>query len=145
MKRKQTTQRGFSSLRVLWTLLVWAVASWILGATGLGFFGTEVSRKASQATLTFAERVAYQRPIEDVYWWHRFWPKENLDSKPSLDAVMSQAQLENKVSDYRDPDFYGNPDSDGDSNSYTYFDTETFTDAEIRANASASPPPAPRP
>ena len=48
-------------------------------------------------TLTFAERVSYQRAIEEVYWRHRIWPKERPDPKPSLDAVMSQAQLENKV------------------------------------------------
>ena len=44
--------------------------------------------------------MAYQRAIEDVYWRHRIWPKENPDPKPSLDAVMSQAQLERKVKDY---------------------------------------------
>ena len=51
-------------------------------------------------TLTFAERVFYQRAIEEVYWHHRIWPKERPDPKPSLDAVMSQAQLENKVEEY---------------------------------------------
>src|SRR5215467_7463834 len=51
-------------------------------------------------TLTFADRVAYQRAIEDIYWRHRIWPNENPDPKPSLDAVMSQAQLEQKVEDY---------------------------------------------
>src|SRR5215472_864999 len=51
-------------------------------------------------SLSFAERVAYQRAIEDVYWRHRIWPKENPDPKPSLDAVMSQAQLEKKVANY---------------------------------------------
>src|SRR5438132_557089 len=51
-------------------------------------------------TLSLAERVAYQRAIEDVYWRHRIWPKERPDPKPSLDAVMSQAQLEKKVADY---------------------------------------------
>ena len=44
-------------------------------------------------TLTFAQRVAYQRAIEEVYWRHRIWPKERPDPKPSLDAVMSQAQI----------------------------------------------------
>src|SRR5215475_11790143 len=53
-----------------------------------------------QRALTFAERVAYQRTIEEVYWRHRIWPKENPDPKPSLDAGMSQAQLENKVRGY---------------------------------------------
>src|SRR5947209_13357471 len=51
-------------------------------------------------TLSFAERVAYQRAIEGVYWRHRIWPTERPDPKPSLDAVMSQAQLEKKVADY---------------------------------------------
>src|SRR6516162_1745553 len=51
-------------------------------------------------SLSFAERVAYQRAIEDVYWRHRIWPKENPNPKPSLDAIMSQSQLENKVADY---------------------------------------------
>src|SRR6266436_375159 len=54
----------------------------------------------SQRTVTFAERVAYQRAIEEVYWRHRIWPEERTDRKPSLDAVMSQAQFENKVADY---------------------------------------------
>jgi N-acetylneuraminic acid mutarotase len=44
--------------------------------------------------------VSYQRVIEEVYWRHRIWPKERPDPKPSLDAVMSQAQLENKVEEY---------------------------------------------
>jgi hypothetical protein len=56
-------------------------------------------RTVSKRTLTFSERVAYQRAIEDVYWRHRIWPKENPDPKP-LDAVISQAQLEKKVEDY---------------------------------------------
>jgi len=51
-------------------------------------------------TLTLADRVAYQRAIEEVYWRHRIWPKERPDPKPSLDAVMSRAQVENKVADY---------------------------------------------
>src|ERR1051326_8368698 len=67
-----------------------------------------VFRPASQSTasypafagLTFAERVAYQRTIEEVYWRHRIWSKERPDLKPPVDAVMSQAQLEKKVEDY---------------------------------------------
>src|SRR2546430_2747911 len=51
-------------------------------------------------TLSFADRVVYQSAIEDVYWRHRIWPKERPDPKPSLDAVMSQAQIEKKVTAY---------------------------------------------
>src|SRR5881296_1897479 len=51
-------------------------------------------------TLTFADRVAYQRAIEEVYWQHRIWPKENAGPKPPLEKVMSQAEIEKKVEDY---------------------------------------------
>jgi N-acetylneuraminic acid mutarotase len=64
------------------------------------FFRPETQEKISRGTLTFAERVAYQRAIEEVLWRHRIWPKERPDPKPSLDAVMSRAQLEKKVADY---------------------------------------------
>jgi N-acetylneuraminic acid mutarotase len=56
--------------------------------------------KLSQRTLSFAERVANQRAIEEVYWQHRIWPKENPNPKPPLDAVISRAQLEKKVQNY---------------------------------------------
>jgi len=51
-------------------------------------------------TLSFAERVAYQTGIEDVYWRHRIWPDTNTGPKPPLDKVMSQADIEKKVTDY---------------------------------------------
>src|SRR6058998_3090386 len=51
-------------------------------------------------TLTFADRVAYKRAMEEVYWQHRIWPKTNAGPKPPLDKVMSQAQIEEKVEDY---------------------------------------------
>jgi N-acetylneuraminic acid mutarotase len=54
----------------------------------------------SRRPLTFAERVAYQTAIEDVYWRHRIWPKTNPGPKPPLDKVMSQADIEKKVTQY---------------------------------------------
>jgi N-acetylneuraminic acid mutarotase len=50
--------------------------------------------------LTFADRVAYQRAIEEVYWQHRIWPQANAGPKPPLEKVMSQAQIEKKVEEY---------------------------------------------
>jgi N-acetylneuraminic acid mutarotase len=61
---------------------------------------TTIGPSNAARTLSFAERVAYQRAIEEVYWRHRIWSKERTDSKPPLEAVMSKTQLENKVSDY---------------------------------------------
>jgi N-acetylneuraminic acid mutarotase len=61
---------------------------------------SSANSQTQSRAFSFAERVAYQRIIEDIYWRHRIWPKENPDPKPSLDAVMSQAQLESKVAGY---------------------------------------------
>jgi N-acetylneuraminic acid mutarotase len=59
-----------------------------------------VAAPSQTRQLLFEDRVAYERAIEEVYWRHRIWPKERPDPKPSLDAVMSQAAIEQKVQDY---------------------------------------------
>jgi hypothetical protein len=100
MQKRPTPVSGFFSPRALITLFLCAAACSITTGTVLPFFGSEVPAKVSQRTLTFAERVAYQRAIEEVYWRHRIWPKERPDPKPPLDVVMSQAQIEKKVADY---------------------------------------------
>ena len=103
MQKKSVLNSASVSLRALVVLLVCAAAC-LIGTRKLpAFIHSEASVKRSQRTLTFAERVAYQRAIEDVYWRHRIWRPsrgERPDPKPSLDAVMSQAQLEKKVEDY---------------------------------------------
>ena len=76
------------------------IASGIPTRSRPAFFRSEGPSKVSQRTLTFAERVAYQRVIEEVYWRHRIWPKANPQPKPPLDAIVSEAQLEQKVEDY---------------------------------------------
>ena len=50
--------------------------------------------------ISLADRVAYQRAIEEIYWRHRIWPKENPGPKPLLDAIVSQRQIEQKVEEY---------------------------------------------
>jgi uncharacterized membrane protein len=100
MKKKRTAQSAFFSARVLLAAVVCAAACSLVSGTLLAFFRSQTPAKVSQRSLTFAERVAYQRAIEEVYWRHRIWPKERLDLKPSLDAVMPQAEIEKKVTDY---------------------------------------------
>src|SRR5206468_9515360 len=100
MNTKKHAHSGFLDSRALIILLLCAVTSSIVAGTLLGFFRPETQAGISQRTLTFEERVAYQRAIEEVYWRHRIWPKERPDPKPSLDAVMSQAHLQKKVADY---------------------------------------------
>src|SRR5438876_10412449 len=97
-KQEKETMNKANVLKL--ALLLCAAACSIITGTLLAFFGPEAPSNLSQRTLTFAERVAYQRAIEEVYWRHRIWPKERPDPKPSLDEVMSQAQIEKKVEDY---------------------------------------------
>jgi hypothetical protein len=63
-------------------------------------FSTAAKPAQQRTTLSLADRVAYQRAIEEVYRRHRIWPKERPDPKPSLDEVMPSAQLEKKVESY---------------------------------------------
>src|SRR5438046_10762042 len=99
--RGSLDESWFLNLRACIAVLLCALAGcWVLSATLLAFFSPQASLQLSEKTLSFAERVTYQRAIEDVYWRHRIWPKEHRDPKPPLDSVMPQAQLEKKVADY---------------------------------------------
>src|SRR5437773_1181923 len=77
--------------------------AWDKSASATGGYDRMAKSPSQPRAIGFAERVMFQRAIEDVYWRHRIWPRnggENPDPKPALDAVMSQAQLENKVRGY---------------------------------------------
>jgi N-acetylneuraminic acid mutarotase len=90
-------------LAVAFTAASWAFDSpskWYKSAVATVGYGSTAKSPSQPRAFSFADRVEFQRAIEDVYWRHRIWPKENPDPKPSLDAVMSQAQLENKVAGY---------------------------------------------
>src|SRR5215475_1582750 len=100
MQKKFPSNSAFLSSRNIAVFLFFAATCCILVRSLPAFFPTDAPAKLSRRTLTLAERVAYQRAIEDVYWRHRIWPKERPDKKPSLNAVMSQGQLERKVTDY---------------------------------------------
>jgi hypothetical protein len=100
MKRRCNSRSAFFNPWVQVAVLLCIAACSVATATLLGFSSAEALAKNSQKKLTFAERVAYQRAIEEVYWRHRIWPRENAKPKPSLDEVMSARQIEKKVKDY---------------------------------------------
>jgi N-acetylneuraminic acid mutarotase len=72
---------------------------WIFAALTL-LIPSSAAPAQTAAGLTFAERVEFQRAIEEIYWRHRIWPKERPDAKPSFEASMPAARLEEKVRDY---------------------------------------------
>src|SRR6266550_3656269 len=110
MKKKHTAQlrhrvastrrismSGFFNLRTSITLLVCAAAACSIASGALvAFVRPEAPVKASHpaaAGLTFAERVAYQRAIEEVYWRYRIWPKGNSKPNQSHEATRSVARI----------------------------------------------------
>ena len=103
MKKKSIDRAAFLTRRTILALIILGAVSSLLAGSLLAFLRGDAASKSAPRTLTFAERVAYQRAIEDVYWRHRIWPRgsgDRPDPKPSLDEVMSQAQSEKKVADY---------------------------------------------
>ena len=102
--KKSTLRCAFFSPRVLVALFLCAAGGpSIVSGTLLAFFYPEAPAIDARRTLTLPERVLYQRAIEEVYWRHRIWPRgggDHPDTKPSLDAVISEAELERKVADY---------------------------------------------
>jgi hypothetical protein len=47
--------------------------------------------------MTLDERIACREKIEDVYWAHRIWPKENQGQKPAREAVAPHATIAARV------------------------------------------------
>src|SRR5207245_4916066 len=96
-----TAPAAFFNLRASIAVLICVAAGCsMVSGTLLTFFRPQIPAKVSERTLAFAERVAYQRAIEEVYWRHRIWPKERPNPKPSLDEIMPPEQIEKKVEDY---------------------------------------------
>src|SRR5436309_11112273 len=101
--RHSRGEGGLFNPRTLVTLLICGAAAYSIvfpTMSGFGFLRPEASSEVFRRTLTFADRVAYQTAIEDVYWRHRIWPDTNAGPKPPLDKVMSQADIEKKVTQY---------------------------------------------
>jgi N-acetylneuraminic acid mutarotase len=103
MEKKSKSRCAFLHLRIFTAGLLSLSACFIAVGPAPAFLYPEAYAKVfhpAVAGLTFAERVTFQRAIEEVYWRDRIWPKENPEPKPPLDAAMSQRQLEKKVEDY---------------------------------------------
>src|SRR6476659_8287260 len=54
---------------------------------------------AQQRSLDLNTRISYQHAMEEVYWQHRIWPKENPGPKPFLEQLLSPEQLQAKTED----------------------------------------------
>ncbi len=91
MKKSPNSQRGVFNTRLLI-----AVALCMASACLAGF---AINPPASPGPLSLSARVAAQRAVEQVYWNHRIWPKENAKPKPALSEVMPDSAIQAKVED----------------------------------------------
>ena len=101
MKRfPNNSERAYQHRRAV-ILFVLCSGIYLLGLrTPCAFATVSQSPNGARGPLKFAERLAYQYAIEEVYWRHRIWPKDNPQPKPPLDAIVSQIQVEQKVESY---------------------------------------------
>ena len=97
---RSRSQPRFSGRRGLTVFLLFAGSACLAGMGTPQAFSHTQAPESVYRTLTFAERVAYQYGIEEVFWRHRIWPKGNPEPKPPLDAVISREEVEKKVTDY---------------------------------------------
>src|SRR5206468_3586421 len=106
MKKSNPTIKAQILRSAFYLLLLLGICAIPFALAKRSFDGRTTSATSSTQTprtLSFADRVAYQRAIEEVYWQHRIWPRNggaNASPKPPLGKVMSQAQIEEKVEDY---------------------------------------------
>lgn len=67
------------------------VLSLLLAAISMG--------EARAQELDLERRVAAHRAVERVLWEHRIWPEANTEPKPSLEAVLPDRDLRDRVDD----------------------------------------------
>ena len=96
--RNHSTNHGRDGVGLALVLIALGISTTLLAYSWIGAGRAGVH--TAQRSLTFEERVVYQRAIEEVYWRHRIWPEENRAPKPSLDQVMPLSTIVEKVEDY---------------------------------------------
>ena len=101
MKKSNSNTKAQIFRSAFYLLLLLAICAMPLALAKRSFGGLTTSAPPSKqtGTLSFAERVAYQRAIEEVYWRHRIWPGspgEQSGLKPALEKIMSQGRLKQR-------------------------------------------------
>ncbi|HEX4823302.1 MAG TPA: MopE-related protein [Candidatus Polarisedimenticolaceae bacterium] len=71
----------------------------IVVTIGFAMTAATLARAGGTRTLTLDERVTAQKAIEQVYWSHRIWPKENPGTKPPLSEVTPDSVIRARVED----------------------------------------------
>lgn len=92
---------SFPSKKKLWQCgIVLSLAFIVIPTFALRIVHRSHAASTKRQSLTFEDRVAAQRAIEEVYHRHRLWPRENPQPKPPLDEMLPEAAIRAKVEDY---------------------------------------------
>jgi len=93
---RRLTLTVITALFVVTVALLWASASpKVTGQTAPTFaLQTSPTRE-----LSLEERITYQQRVENVYWQHQIWGKENHKPRPALEEVMPDAAIRAKAED----------------------------------------------
>ena len=85
-------------------LLIGSLTALLLTLPALEWFAAPALDRSNgepgRRVLSFEERLSAQKAIEEVFWRHRFWPKENPGPKPALEAVLPDEAIRERVTDY---------------------------------------------
>ena len=85
-----------SYLQVILRWLLGSLTALLLGLLSLdGITAAPAgsARDGRRRSLTFEDRVAAQKAIEEVLWQHHVWPKENPGPKTPARSVPTEAPM----------------------------------------------------
>ena len=100
MNKKASTQSAFFSPRVVIALVISIATCSIVTFPLLAFLRSDEPQNVSPRTLSIRRTCVVSASYRRGVLASSHLAKRRPDPKPSLDAVMSQAQLEKKVKDY---------------------------------------------
>jgi N-acetylneuraminic acid mutarotase len=72
----------------------------VIAATLVRTSSASTMQQNQRDKLTLQQRITYQQAVEEIYWQHRIWPKENHNPKPALREAMPITEIQAKVEDY---------------------------------------------
>ena len=72
----------------------------LLLVLSLSFLACSAGASTFNHNLSLADRIAYQKMMDEVFWKHTIWPVFNPQPKPTLRIMISDSEIRSKVEQY---------------------------------------------
>ena len=72
----------------------------LLLVLSLSFLACSAGASTFNHNLSLADRIAYQKVMDEVFWKHTIWPASNPQPKPTLRIMISDSEIRSKVEQY---------------------------------------------